>query len=156
MPTRFSPKRINCNLVNGLTAIAGVLETRRATVCHEVAWLQEDRGWPGRAAIGKIEATRETARQTTTETCDCIMSARLPPERFQHVVRAHWTTENYLHGVRDVAMNEDWQRNRKDHGPENLALDIARRKPSKDAMRGKLKRAAWNDDFLLNPIRTAA
>ena len=53
-------------------------------------------------------------------------------------------------------------RNRKQHGPENLALlrrlarNIARREPSKDAMRGKLKRAARNDDFLLNLIRAAA
>ena len=30
------------------------------------------------------------------------------------------------------------------------------RKPAKDAVRGKLKRAAWNDDFLLNLIRAAA
>ena len=84
------------------------------------------------------------------------MSAPLSPERFQHVVRAHWSIENCLHWVLDVTMKEDRQRNRKDHGPENLALmrrlalNIARREPSKDAMRGKLKRAAWNDDFLLN------
>ncbi len=37
-----------------------------------------------------------------------------------------------------------------------LALNIARREPTKDAMRGKLKRPAWNDDFLLNLIRAAA
>ena len=59
-------------------------------------------------------------------------------------------------------MNEDRQRNRKEHRPENLAmlrrltLNNARREPTKDAMRGKLKRAAWNDDFLLNSIRAAA
>ena len=59
-------------------------------------------------------------------------------------------------------MNEDRQRNRKEHGPENLAmlrrltLNIARLEPTKDAMRGKLKRAVWNDDFFLNSIRAAA
>ena len=140
----------------------GRIGTRRATVCHEVAWLRKRHGWPGLAAIGKIEATRETARKTTTETRYYIMSTPLSPERFQHVVRAHWSIENCLHWVLDVTMNEDRQRNRKDHGPENpalmrrLALNIARREPSKDAMRGKLKRAAWNDDFLLNLIRAAA
>ncbi len=139
----------------------GRIETRRATVCHEVAWLREHHDWPGLAAIGKIEATRETARQTKTETRYYIMSATLSPERFQHAVRAHWAIENCLHWVLDVTMNEDRQRNRKDHGPENLALmrrlalNIARREPTKDAMRGKLKRAAWNDDFLLNLIRAA-
>ena len=37
-----------------------------------------------------------------------------------------------------------------------LALNLARCETSKDAMRGKLKRAAWNEDFLLNTIRAAA
>ena len=140
----------------------GRIETRRATVCHEVAWLQERHGWPGLAAFGKIEATRETPRQTKTETRYYIMSAPLSPDRFQHVVRAHWAIENCLHWVLDVTMNEDRQRNRKDHGPENLALmrrlalNIARPEPSKNAMRGKLKRAAWNDDFLLTLIRADA
>ena len=90
------------------------------------------------------------------------MSAPLSPERFQHAVCAHWAIENCLHWVLDVTMNEDRQRNRKDHGPENLAmlrrlaLNIARQELTKDAMRGKLKRAAGNDDFLLNLIRAAA
>ena len=120
----------------------GRIETRRATVCHEIAWLRERHDWPGLAAIGKIEATRKTARQTTTETRYYIMSAPLSPERFQHTVRAHWAIENCLHWVLDVTMNEDRQRNRKGYGPENLAmlrrlaLNIARREPTKDAMRG--------------------
>ena len=71
----------------------GRIETRRATVCHESAWLREHHDWPGLAAIGKIEARRETARQTTTETRYYIMSAPLSPERFQHAVRAHWAIE---------------------------------------------------------------
>ncbi len=59
-------------------------------------------------------------------------------------------------------MNEDRQCNRKDNGPDNLALlrrlalNIARGEPTTDAMRSKRKRAAWNDAFLLNLIRAAA
>jgi len=51
-------------------------------------------------------------------------------------------------------MNEDQARNRKDHGPENLALlrrfalNLARLEPSKGSLRGKLKRAGWDDTFL--------
>lgn len=140
----------------------GRIETRRATVCHEIAWLQQRHDWPGLAAIGKVEARRETARGIETETRYYIMSATLSPERFQHVVRTHWAIENCLHWVLDVTMNEDRQRNRKENGPENLALmrrlalNIARREPTKNSMRGKLKRAAWNDDFLLNMVRAAA
>jgi len=51
-------------------------------------------------------------------------------------------------------MDEDQARNRKDHGPENLALlrklalNLAKLEPSKGSMRGKLKQAGWNNDFL--------
>ncbi len=77
----------------------GRIETRRATVCHEMAWLQEDHDWPGLAAIGKTEAMRESPERTTVEThnYNYIMSAPLSPERFQHAVRARWAIENCLH-----------------------------------------------------------
>jgi hypothetical protein len=98
------------------------------------------------------------------------MSQALTPERFLAVVRAHWGIENGLHWVLDVTMNEDQMRNRKDNGPENLgarklggpktwgpenlallrrlALNLAALEPSKDSMRGKLKRAGWDNHFL--------
>jgi len=53
-----------------------------------------------------------------------------------------------------VVMNEDQARNRKDHGPQNLALlrklalNLAKLEPSKGSMRGKLKRAGWDNEFL--------
>ena len=140
----------------------GRIETRIASVAHDIAWLQDRHDWPGLAAIGKVTATRETRTGTTTETRYYIMSAKLTPERFQHAVRSHWAIENSLHWVLDATMNEDQQRNRTGHGPENLALmrrmalNIARWEPGKDAMRGKLKRAGWDNRFLLNMIRAAA
>ena len=69
-------------------------------------------------------------------------------------MRAHWDIEIGLHWVLDLVMNEDQARNRKDHGPENLALlrrfalNLARLEPSKGSLRGKLKRAGWDDTFL--------
>ena len=59
-----------------------------------------------------------------------------------------------LHWVLDVTMNEDRKRNRKDNGPENigilrrLALNLARLEGSNGSVKGKLKRAGWNDEFL--------
>ena len=76
------------------------------------------------------------------------------------MVRSHWAIRNSLHRVLDVAMNEDRQRNRTGHGPENLALrrpapNVARIEPGNDAMRGKLKRTGWDNNFLPDMIRTA-
>ena len=61
----------------------------------------------------------------------------------------------------DVTLNEDAQRNRTGHGARNLAalrrlaLNVARAQPDKGSMRGKIKRAGWDDDFLLDMVRAA-
>jgi len=86
----------------------------------------------------------------------------LSAEQFLVATRAHWSIENSLHWVLDVTMNEDAMRNRTGSGPENLAilrriaLNLARSEPTKGSMRGKLKKAGWNDNFILDLIRTAA
>lgn len=61
----------------------------------------------------------------------------------------------------DVTLNEDAQRNRKGRGAHNpvalrrLALNVARTQPDKGSTRGKIKRADWDDDFLLDMLRAA-
>ena len=37
-------------------------------------------------------------------------------------MRGHWAIENSLHWVLDVTFDEDRARNRRDNGPENLAI----------------------------------
>jgi predicted transposase YbfD/YdcC len=132
----------------------GRIEVRRAALTTDIAWLQEQHDWPGLTAIGKVTATRETKAGTSRETRYFLMSQAFAPARFGAIVRSHWGIENGLHWVLDVTMNEDRMRNRKDHGPENLALlrrlalNLAKIEPSKGSMKGKLKRAGWNDAYL--------
>ncbi len=78
-------------------------------------------------------------------------------------MRGHWGIENRLHWVLDVTCNEGQARNRKGHGAENLALlrklalnpvsstgpALARLEPSKGSRRGKLKKAGWDNGFLI-------
>ena len=136
----------------------GRIEVREASVSTDIAWLQEHHNWPGLQAIGRIIATREAVGKTTTSTRYYVMSAPLAPERLGEIVRSHWAIENALHWVLDVVMNEDQMRNRRDHGPENLAilrhlaLNLARLEPSKGSMRGKLKRAGWDDNYLIKLV----
>ena len=132
----------------------GRIETRTSTVCADIEWLQKLHAWPGLAAIAQVVRIRETGGKTTSETAYYLLSAPLTAERFGEVARAHWGVENGLHWVLDVTMNEDQSRNRKDHGPENiamlrrLALNLAKLEGSKGSMKGKLKRAGWNDAFM--------
>lgn len=46
----------------------GRIETRTATVCTDIGWLQESHAWPGLKAIGKVVRQRELAGKTSTET----------------------------------------------------------------------------------------
>jgi predicted transposase YbfD/YdcC len=129
----------------------GRIETREATLSTDIDWLQKDHQWPGLAAIGKIERTREETEKTTRETAYYLLSTALSSERLLEVARAHWGVENQLHWRLDVVMNEDQQRNRSDNGPHNLtvlrhmALNVVQRDPSVGSLRGKRKRASWDE-----------
>ena len=139
----------------------GRIEVRRAVIAHDVAWLAEAHGWPGLQAVGKVTATREIDGQATTATRYYLLSKPLPAGRFAEIVRAHWQIENRLHWVLDVVMDEDQSRSRKDHGPENLArlrrfaLNLLRANPDNGSTRGKIKRAGWDDAFLLKILQSA-
>jgi predicted transposase YbfD/YdcC len=139
----------------------GRIETRHAEVLHDVAWLAESHAFPGLTAVGKVTATREQGGRTTTATRYYLLSRPLSAARFLAVVRAHWQIENALHWVLDVVLDEDLARARKDHAPENLArlrrfaLNVLRANRDHGSTRGKIKRAGWDDVFLLKLLATA-
>ncbi len=132
----------------------GRIETRTATVSSNIGWLQDNHLWPGLAAIGKVVRTRETAGRTTQETAYYLLSTALSAERFNEVVRSHWGVENSLHWRLDVVMNEDQDRSRLGNGPENLAvlrhmaINAMQKDTTKGSLRGKFKRAGWDDAYL--------
>jgi hypothetical protein len=80
--------------------------------------------------------------------------SQMGPPQFAEVARSRWGVENGLHWALDVTLDEDGRRNRTDNGPENitllrrLALNLAKLEESKGSIKGKLKRAGWNDAFL--------
>lgn len=137
----------------------GRIETRRHRVSHAVDWLFSDRRYkgeprfPGLACLACVQSTRQIGDTATTATRYYLSSAHLTPERFAAAVRAHWTIENALHWVLDMTFDEDRARNRKDNGPENLAilrkltLNLLRKARPKLPVSRKRKRAGWSDDF---------
>ena len=130
------------------------IETRTATVANDIHWLQKSHDWSGLAAIGKVVRRRETAGQTTSETAFYLLRQTVTPERLNAIVRQHWEIENCLHWRLDVVMNEDQDRTRLGHGPQNLAvlrhmvLNAMEKEGSKGSLRGKLKRTGWHEAFL--------
>ena len=132
----------------------GRIETRAATVSTDVAWLEETHRWPGLKAVGKVERIRESDGKTSCETAYYLLSAPLSPERFNEAVRAHWGVENRLHWRLDVVMNEDQDRSRLGNAPHNLAvlrhmaLNVMQKDGEKGSLRGKIKRAGWDEAYL--------
>jgi len=137
----------------------GRIETRRYTVIHDVAWLRERHGWPGLRSVIVVETTREWRGKTERETRLYISSLDLAAEVIAQMIRDHWRVENNLHWVMDMVFRDDECRVRKDHAPANFAtikhaaFNFLKRAPGKDSMRGKRKRAGWEDDFLYSVVR---
>lgn len=139
----------------------GRIETRHARVVQAAAWLTEAHDFPGLKAVAKVTAVREINGEATTARRYYLLSTPLSAARLAEVVRTHWHIENRLHWVLDVVMDEDCSRARKDHAPENLArlrrfaLNLLRANHDQGSTRGKIKRAGWDDAFLLNILNPA-
>lgn len=111
--------------------------------------------FPGLKAIGRVETYRKTAKGPEPVLVRWfLLSTHLTAQRMLEVARTHWTIENQLHWVLDVAFDEDAVRSRADHAPQNLALlrklalNTLRQHPDKGSIKGKVKRAGWDDAFL--------
>jgi predicted transposase YbfD/YdcC len=111
---------------------------------------------PGHQAFIRINSSRDKAKPLTRL---FMASTRLTPQQALDLTRAHWLIENGLHWMLDVLLDEDLSRARKDNAPANTALlnRIARNilqaaDTDKVPISHRIKKCAWNDDYLLNAI----
>ncbi len=129
-------------------------ETRCATVVPATHL-----DFPGIKAVASVNTSRTMPDgHTSSLTRLFLLSEQVSASRMIEIARTHWTIENQLHWVLDVALNEDAARNRKDNGPENLAilrklaLNLLRTNPDRASIRRKIKKAGWDDSFLISLI----
>jgi predicted transposase YbfD/YdcC len=128
----------------------------RTAIVTPVREMAEKHNFPGLKAVARITSKR--GRDKTVQRY-FLLTQRYTPAELLRIVREHWGIENLLHWTLDVVLDEDQTRSRKDHAPANLAvlrrlaLNIARAHPdTKTSLRGKLKRAAWDDSFLVDML----
>ncbi len=132
----------------------GRIETRTTTVVHDVKWLQQRHDWPGLQGVAMVESSREISGKIERETRYYITSTVMAAALLGPVIRGHWAIENSLHWVMDMVFRDDESRVRTDHAPANfttikhMALNLLRRPPGKQSLRGRRKAASWDDDFL--------
>ena len=140
----------------------GRLERRKCWVITELAELSYvDPGgqWAGLRSVAKVSYQREADSEQSEDTCYYICSYTAQPLSLLKVVRSHWSIENGLHWVLDMAFDEDHSRVRAGHADHNLAiarhlvLNLLKQDTiSKIGIKAKRKKAGWDYDYLLKII----
>lgn len=136
----------------------GRIETRRFWQTCDVAWFADRNKWEGLRSFGAVESIREAGGVVSTERRYYLLSLGPDVATFARASRQHWGVENNVHWILDVTFKEDQSRARERHAAQNLAtlrrlaLNALRREPSKRSLRLKVKRAGWNNDYLLKVL----
>lgn len=121
-------------------------------------FLRGSENWKNLKAVSRIRSQRLIGDERSIEDRYHIASI-CGAKRILRTVRSHWSIENNLHWVLDIAFDEDRHRLRKDHGPENfavlrhIALNLLKHEKSlKRSIKGKRLVAGWNQDYLLKVL----
>ena len=133
----------------------GRISRWRVTVSNEVSWFESKNQWACLRSFVMVERKIIRGDKQSFEKQYYISSLDASAEKFHRLIRNHWSVENQLHWVLDVAFHEDRVLIAKDHSPQNLSLlrKIALALLKKDfshkaSLRRKQNIAGWNDSFL--------
>jgi predicted transposase YbfD/YdcC len=135
-------------------------EVRRTWLSHATEEIASAERWSGLSTFVRIESTRTINGETSVENRYYISSRkRLSAKASLAAVREHWSIENQLHWVLDVAFAEDDSRVRAGNAAANfsavrqLALGLLKKRTeTKVGIKNRRLMAAWDDTFLLRVI----
>lgn len=136
----------------------GRIETRMCTTIADpdfLAPLRRSEEWAKLTSLIEIQATRQVSDETTTKVRYYLSSLDGNATEALRVTRTHWSVENGMNWILDVAFREDDSRVRIDHGPENLgilrriALNLLKQETTlKVGVKAKRKAAGWDEAYL--------
>jgi len=134
----------------------GRIETRTCCLITKPTEILEIEKWTQLTSVIRIHSKREilAAGKTTEETRYYICSKTLSASEALDSIRSHWSIENNLHWVLDVAFREDESRMSSGDSDQNFALIrkivvnlLAMDKSVKMSVQRKRLKAARNDIF---------
>jgi len=129
-------------------------EVRDYRVIYDPDSLRTRDDWPGLHSIIRVVRRRRVGDKESDEVVYYISSSARPAAQLAAAIRGHWGIENGLHWVLDVVFGEDGSRIRDRTCAENMgwlrrvAVTLLRQDTSKGSLKGKSKRAGWDDEFL--------
>lgn len=139
----------------------GRLVRRRVFVSPAVGEIEPLHEWPDLRKLLAVETIRSVngTGKTEAEIRYFLTSCDDDPAVLARAIRRHWSVENALHWVLDVTFREDDSRVRHRTAARNLALLrkialnlVAADRGGRTSLRGRRKKAAWNDDYMLRII----
>lgn len=134
----------------------GRIETRTCCVVENPTEIIHSKQWIQLTSVIRVHSQREilALHKTTEETRYYICSKKMTATQALQSIRSHWSIENNLHWVLDVAFREDESRMSVGYSDQNFALLrkivlnlLAVEKSAKMSVQRKRLKASRNDDF---------
>ena len=142
----------------------GRVEERRCSIlpADRIDDKQILKRWKNLSTLIRIDADIEnkTTKERTCSTRYYISDEDYPKAAyFNMLARGHWSIENQLHWLLDVAFHEDACRARKGFAPQNLslirkmALQCVKEQKDKCSIKKRLFRASLSTDYLVTLLK---